>query len=54
MPWLSWFGRACGLSPPTRKVSARVLSAQVATLLAWVIVGVVGFFVLYLMGYSVL
>ena len=46
MPWLSWFGRACGLSPQTRKVSARVLSVQVATLLALVvIVGVVGYLI---------
>ena len=46
MPWIFWFGRACGLSPLTRKVSARVLSVQVATLLALVvIVGVVGYLI---------
>ena len=46
MPWIFWFGRACGLSAPTRKVSARVLSVQVATLLALVvIVGVVGYLI---------
>ena len=43
MPWIFWFGRACGLSLPTRKVSARVLSVQVATLLTLVIVGVLGY-----------
>ena len=46
MPWIFWFGRACGLSLPTRKVRARVLSVQVATLLALVvIVGVVGYLI---------
>ena len=46
MPWIFWFGRACGLSLPTRKVSVRVLSVQVVTLVALVvIVGVVGYLI---------